>query len=84
MDDQDNYATLQRWASQLQKLALLGRLKEEDKEPCGFSPKDRVLRGLILYQEIVRVKFKKDRIVLSKTMNRYKILCGIRNMKNVI
>jgi hypothetical protein len=46
--------------------------------------KDCVLRGLILYQKIIRMKFKKDRIISSKMMNRNKILCSIKNMKDII
>jgi hypothetical protein len=54
-------------------------------ESLAASPsKDRVLRGLILNQKIIRVKLKKDRIISNKTMNRNKILSSIRNMKNII
>jgi hypothetical protein len=48
------------------------------------SPKNHALRFLILYQEIIRVKFKENRINFNKTMDRNKILCDIRNMKNIV
>jgi predicted RNA-binding protein len=54
-------------------------------DPLVASPsKNHVLRGLILYEEIIGMKFKENRVILIKVMNKYKVLCGIRNMKNII
>jgi hypothetical protein len=45
--------------------------------------KKKLPHGLILYQKGIWVKLKKEIIVCGKVMNRNKILCSLRNMKNI-
>jgi hypothetical protein len=45
--------------------------------------KNDLLRVLILYQKIARVKLKKSIVISSKTMDGNKILLSFWNMENI-
>jgi hypothetical protein len=84
MDDRDDYATSRRWLHGSKSLLDWTGWRKRIETLVTSPSKNRVLRGLILYQKIVGVKFKKGRIISSKTMNRDKILCSFRHIKDII